>query len=88
MQATIGGVDLYVMAYAWSTNGVDYMVSSCDKTVMHTDPYISHFEDKHGNVQENELPRPTVAHMIYEFLPLTDEHNKAQQNALLSRSTG
>ena len=24
----------------------------------------------------------TVAHMLYEFLPLIDEHNKARQNAL------
>ena len=82
MQANIGGVDLYVMAYAWSSKGVAYMVSSCGKTVMHTDPYISRFEDEYGNVQEKELPRPTVAHMLYEFLPLIDEHNKARQNAL------
>ena len=39
-------------------------------------------EDDFGNVQEKELPRPTVAHMLYEFLPLIDEHNKARQNAL------
>ena len=35
-----------------------------------------------GNVQEKELPRPTVAHMLYDFLPLIDEHNKACQNEL------
>ena len=23
---------------------------------------------------EKELPRPTIAHMLYEFLPLIDEH--------------
>ena len=80
MQAAIGGVHLYVMAYAWSLKGVTYMVLSCGKTVMHVDPYISHFEDEYGNVQEKELPRPTVAHMLYEFLPLIDEHNKAQQS--------
>jgi hypothetical protein len=34
------------------------------------------------HVQEKELPRPTVAHMLYEFLPLIDEHNKSRQNAL------
>lgn len=32
--------------------------------------------------EEKELPRPTIAHMLYEFLPLIDEHNKARQNAL------
>jgi hypothetical protein len=82
MQAAIGGVDLYVMAYAWSSKGLAYMVSSCGKTVMHVDPYIPRFEDEYGNVQEKELPRPTVAHMLHEFLPLIDEHNKARQNTL------
>ena len=82
MKATIGGVDLYVMAYAWSSKGVAYMVSSCGKTVMHEKPYVSKFEDEYGNVQTKELARPTIAHMLYEFLPLIDEHNKARQNLL------
>jgi hypothetical protein len=29
-----------------------------------------------------ELARPTVAHVVYEFLPLIDEHNKARQAIL------
>ena len=58
------------------------MVSSCGKTVMHKDAYISRFEDEYGNVQQKELPRPTVAHMLYKFLPLINECNKAQQNSL------
>ena len=49
------------------------MVSSCGKTVMHEHPYVSRFEDEYGNVQEMHLPRPTVAYMLYEFLPLIDE---------------
>jgi hypothetical protein len=82
MQTTIAGVDLIAMAYAWSQKGVAYMISSCGTTVMHEHPYLSRYEDDFGNVQEKELPRPTVAHMLYEFLPLIDEHNKARQNAL------
>ena len=58
------------------------MVSSCGKTVMHKDAYVSRFEDEFGNVMEKELPRPTIAHMLYEFLPLIDKHNKTRQNAL------
>ncbi len=58
------------------------MVSSCGKTVRYEQSYISRFEDEHGNVQEKELPRPAQAHMLYEFLPLIDEHNKARQNSL------
>lgn len=82
MKATISGVELFVMAYAWSSRGVAYMVSTCGKTVMHRDAYMSRFEDEYGNVQEKELPRPAVAHFIYEFLPLIDEHNKARQSVL------
>lgn len=44
--------------------------------------YTSRFEDDFGNVTEKELPRPTVAHFLYEFLPLIDEHNKSRQNVL------
>ena len=58
------------------------MISLCGKMVMHEEPYLSRYEDDYGNVQEKELPRPTVAHMLYEFLPLIDEHNKSRQNAL------
>ena len=77
MQATISGVDLYIMACAWSSKGGVCMVSSCGKTVMHKEPYVSHFEVVYANVQEKHLPHPTIAHMLYEFLLLIDEHNKA-----------
>jgi len=77
MQANIGEVELYVMAYAWSSKGVAYMVSSCGKTVRHEQSYISRFEDEYGNVQEKELPHPAQAHMLYEFLPQKVKHKKA-----------
>jgi hypothetical protein len=70
------------MAYAWSSKGVAYMVSSCGKTVMHEQSYVSRYEDEYVNVQEKELSRPAVAYFLYEFLPLIDEHNKARQSAL------
>ena len=60
MQATIGGVYLYFMAYAWSSKGVAYMMSTHGKTVMNKESYISRLENEYGNVQEKELPRPTV----------------------------
>ena len=82
MKATISGVDLYVMAYAWSQKGVAYMVSTSGTTVRHSTNYVLRFEDEYGNVVHKELPRPTVAHFLYDFLPLIDEHNKARQNFL------
>ncbi len=51
-------------------------------TVKPEQSYISQFEDEFGNVQEKELPCPEQAHMLYGFLPLIDEHNKACQNSL------
>ena len=82
MKATISGVDIFIMAYAWSQKGIAYMVSSCGKTVRHETPYRTKFDDGFGNVDYRELPRPAVAHFLYEFLPLIDEHNKTCQNAL------
>ncbi|KAL7537556.1 hypothetical protein ACHAWF_005802 [Thalassiosira exigua] len=82
MKTPIAGVDIFVMAYASSNKGVAYMVSSCGKTVRHSKNYTLKFEDDFGNTQEKELPRPTIAHFLYEFLPLIDEHNKAHQNVL------
>jgi hypothetical protein len=34
------------------------------------------------DVKYKEMLRPAIAHMLYEFLPLIDEHNKARQNVL------
>ena len=76
------GVDVFIMAYAWSHKGIVYMVSSCGSTVRHSKNYTSKFEDEHGHVQIKELARPTIAHFLYEFLPLINEHNKAHQNTL------
>lgn len=73
---------MYAMAYAWSQKGIAYMVSSCGKTVAHEELYISRFEDEFGQVNSKQLPRPAIAHFVYEFLPLIDEHNKARQNGL------
>jgi hypothetical protein len=60
IQTTIAGVELIAMAYAWYQKGIAYMISSCGKTVMHKEPYLSCYKDDFGNVQEKELPCPTV----------------------------
>lgn len=82
MKANISGVNLFVMAYAWSNKGISYFVSSCGTTIRHEQNYVSKFEDEMGCVQTKELARPAVAHMFYEFAPLIDEHNKARQSCL------
>jgi hypothetical protein len=33
-------------------------------------------EDEYGNVSSKQILRPKIAHFLYEYLPLIDEHNK------------
>ncbi len=56
MKATISGVDLFLLAYAWSNKQMAYIVSSCGTTVAHEIPYRTHFTDDFGNVTFKELP--------------------------------
>ncbi len=44
--------------------------------------YRTSFGDGFGNISSKPLSRPSIAHFLYEFLPLIDEHNKARQSAL------
>ena len=82
MKATISEVDVFIMVYAWSNRGVACIVLSCGSTVRHETNYRSKYEDEYGNVIEKELPRPTITHFIYEFLPLINEANKTRQSIL------
>ena len=82
MKAVISGVEVFALMYAWSNNGIAYFISSCGKTIRHECMYKSSYEDMFGNVESKEHPRPAILHMVYDFLPLIDEHNKARQNIL------
>ena len=82
MKTVISDVPLFIMVYAWSHQGLSYMVTTCGTTVRHVTDYTSKFEDGYGNTSSKQLPRPAVAHLLYDFLPLIDEHNKTRQNAL------
>ena len=82
MKATIGGVDLFLLAYAWSNKRAAYIVSSCGTTVQHEIPYRSKFTDDYGNVTFKEIPRPSIAHFYFELCPLIDNHNKDRQGVL------
>ena len=82
MKATISGVDLFLLAYAWSNQRAAYIVSSCGTTVQHEKPYRTHFTDDYGNVTFKEIPRPSIAHFYFELCPLIDNHNKDRQGIL------
>jgi hypothetical protein len=76
MKACISGVDLFLLAYAWSNKRAAYIVSSCGTTVQHEIPYRTHFTDDYGDVTFKEIPRPSIAHFYFELCPLIDNHNK------------
>ncbi len=68
MKATISEVEIFIMVYAWSQKGLAFMVSSCGTTIQHETPYHSTFDVGFGNTNFRELPRPAIAHFVYEFL--------------------
>jgi len=79
---TISGVPLIAMAYAWSQRGISYILSTCGSTATAEKTYMSYFEDDYGNVGSKEISRPELAHLLYDYLPLIDEHNKQRQKIL------
>jgi hypothetical protein len=81
-RATIGGAKLFAMVYAWSQKGVSYFVSTCGRTDPHPIKYQSNFENDVGAVSYKEIDRPWIAHFLYDYLPLIDEHNKQRQSLL------
>jgi hypothetical protein len=82
MKATISGVEMFLLAYAWSNKQVAYIISSCGMTVPHEIPYRTHFTDDYGNVTFKELLQPSIAHFYFKLCPLIDNHNKDRQGIL------
>jgi hypothetical protein len=82
MKTTICGVNLFLLAYAWSNKQMAYIVSSCGTTVVHEIPYCTHFTDNFGNVTFKDLPHPSIAHFYFELCPLIDNHKKDRQGIL------
>ena len=80
--AKIAGIDLIVMAYAWSQKGISFFLSTCGSTAKSRNSYRSHFENEYGQVDFKELPRPKLAEFLFEYLPLIDEHNRMRQDRL------
>jgi hypothetical protein len=44
--------------------------------------YTCYFEDDFRNVGSKEVSRPKLAHLLKDYLPLIDEHNKQRQKIL------
>ena len=82
MSTKISDVPIFIVAYSWSQTGVSYMISTCGSNALHSDKYLLNFEDDFGNVTANEINRPRISNVLYEYLSLIDEHNKQGQNLL------
>ena len=82
MITTISNVSVIAVAYAWSQRGITYILSTCGSTEPSDELYTSYFEDEYRNVSSKQILRPKLAHFLYEYLPLVDEHNKQRQNLL------
>jgi len=70
------------MAYAWSQRGISYTLSTCGSTRPAEKMYQSYFEDDYGNMGSKEKSHPELAHLLYDYLSLIDEHNKQRQKIL------
>jgi len=75
-------VELIAMAYAWSQRGISYTLSTCGSTRPAEKMYQSYFEDDYGNMGSKEKSHPELAHLLYDYLSLIDEHNKQRQKIL------
>ena len=82
MTTTISKVPIIAGTYAWSQKGVSYCVSTCGSTEPSAVKYQSKFEEEWGYTNIQEIDRPQLAHYLYEYLPLIDEHNKQRQSLL------
>jgi hypothetical protein len=68
--------------YAWSQRGVSYILSTRGSTEPSEKCYMSYFEDDYRTVGSKEGSHPKLAHLIYDYLPLLDKHNKQRQKIL------
>ncbi|KAG7356737.1 transposase IS4 [Nitzschia inconspicua] len=82
MTTTISGVPLIALAYGYSQDGVSYFISTCGSTDVSPIKHESQFEDAMGHTCLKFINRPKLAHFLYDYLPLIDDHNKQRQDIL------
>jgi hypothetical protein len=72
------------MSYGWLNRGIVYFVSTCGTMIRHEINYCTSFGNGFGSLSSKPLPRPSIAHFLYKFLPLIDEHNNATRQSALA----
>jgi len=81
MTATISGVKVMAIAYAWSSKGVSLWVSTVGQTG-NPSVYLSHYQNEFNETEVKEVPRPDILTRAYELLPVIDEKNRQRQEML------
>jgi hypothetical protein len=82
MTIIISCVEMLDLAYAWSQRGVSYFLSMCGNVAVSLIAYRKAFEDDFDHVYYKFMQWPHLAHFIYEYLPLIEEHNNQRQAVL------
>lgn len=82
MTANIAGVDLIAIVYAWSSTGLAFFISTCGVTTPASQPYITSFEDEHGEIVSKAFPRPELIDDYYRACTVLDDHNNLRQGQL------
>lgn len=82
MSTEVAGVKLLAIAYAWSSRGTSFFITTFGSTEEGDTMYTSNFEDEYGAVGCVEIPRPSICSFVYEMLPVIDEHNRQRQHFL------
>lgn len=84
-KATIKGVNLLAIAYAWSNSSVAYMISTVGNTSSGPMNYICFDANSAGfdnGGERKQYPRPHIVDFLFRQLPIIDGYNSKRQNTL------
>lgn len=83
MEATIEGQKLYLLGYKYNSSKVlTFLCSENAGLFQEGKPYIARFPDGNGNVNQREVPRPSVISDYFSLSNVVDVHNQLWQFSL------
>ena len=83
-KATIRGVNVLAIGYAWSNSSVAYMMSTAGNTncgPKNCTCFDSNCGCDHGG-ETKQHPRPHIVDFLFRQLPIIDGHNSKRQNSI------
>jgi hypothetical protein len=82
MTATIAGVKVCAIVYAWSKKGISFFATTVGDTTVSPTKYATSWEDEYGRHVVQHIDRPRVIMFLYKFVSDIDEHNRQRQSLL------